>query len=224
MFDTRFGWQIYLASCALVSQRIEAISVVSIPLTNAIDLFTIALGVGEPSRVHHVGIDTGSFVTYAGGITPYIATKTTVDLQVPLRIDYAVGYAEGAYVNDTLLFESVDGNIGLQMQQVVVGKISKLTGFDGFDGLIGLNHPPLNEPSSFMNTPLTAFMWKRDLLKRNIFAISSKPTRSKTPETNGLLTFGGINKSLFIGQIYWYQCRTGSWWDWTVTISYGKRR
>lgn len=222
MFHTRFGWQIYLASCALVSQRIEGQSIVSIPLTNSIDLFTVALGLGEPAGVHRVAIDSGSYVTYAGGITPYVETKTTVDLQVPLRINYGYGYAEGAYVNDTVTLKSLDGNIGIDMKQVVVGKVSKLVGFDGYDGLMGLNYPPVNEPAVFMNRPFIWFMWERKLLKKNMFAVSSKPTRSKEPEENGVLTFGGIDQSRFIGQIYWYKCKTGSWWDWTAKISYGQ--
>ncbi|KAH9810818.1 aspartic peptidase A1 [Melampsora americana] len=221
MCHTKFGWQIYLASCALVSQGIQAASKVSIPVTNAIHLFTLPLGVGNPPGVHHVGLDTGSHAAYVGAIKPYVKTKTTVDLQVALRVDYAHGYVDGNYLNDTITFQSENGSGRIEMQ-TIIGNVSKLVGFDGFDGLIGLNIAPKNEPAYFMNTPLTVFMWQRGLLEKNMFGLSTKPTRSMKPEKNGMITFGGIDTSLFIGQISWYKCNTGSWWDWTATISYGK--
>lgn len=221
------GWTLRFTSCAILRLS-HAIAVqpstISVPLTNAINLFTIPMGVGDPSGIHHVGIDTGSLVAWCGAVTPYVKTQSTIDLQLPMRINYEFGDAEGTYVNDSITFKSDDGYHQIAMPKVTIGKISSPVGFDGYDGLIGLNPVPRESGpnSAIENQTLMVHMWNRGLLKKNMFAVSGKPTKSMTPEKNGLITFGGYEPSRFIGQMYWYECRSGSHWDWTATVHYGE--
>ncbi|KAH9812376.1 aspartic peptidase A1 [Melampsora americana] len=216
-------WTLHLASAALVSQAIGARSKISVPLTNTINLFTIPIGVGEPSGIHHVGIDSGSRVTWCGAVTPYVTTKSTVDLEVSMRIMYEYGDAEGKYVNDTVTLKSEDGYHQIKLPKVTIGKISSPIGFDDYDGLMGLNAIWKSDRSSEIeNQTLMVHMWNRGLLKQNMFAVSGKPTKSMTPEKNGVITFGGYEPSQFIGKMYWYSCKSGSHWDWTASVSYGR--
>ncbi|EGG09272.1 aspartic peptidase A1 [Melampsora larici-populina 98AG31] len=217
-------WIQHFTTCVLLSQSIQVRSKVSIPLTNAINLFTVPISIGDPSTIHHLGIDTGSLVTWCGAITPYVETKSTVNLNLPMQINYGFGDAEGVYVNDTISFKSEDNDHQIIMPKVTIGKISSPVGFDGYDGLIGLNPVPWeSDPNSIIETQtVMVHMWKRGLIQKNMFAVSGKPTKSMKPEKNGMITFGGYEPSLFVGELYWYDCYSGSHWDWTASVRYGE--
>ncbi|EGG09096.1 aspartic peptidase A1 [Melampsora larici-populina 98AG31] len=223
MLYIKIGCQVCFAAVVLVGHAIGARSKLSIPLTNTIDLYTMPMGVGEPPQFRDLALDTGSFVAWCGAVKPYVVTKSTVDLHINMRINYGVGFVRGSYVNDTITFESENGNERIEIPQVTIAKAATSVGIDGYDGVIGLNPAPKDDPSVVENRTLMTYMWNSGFLEKNMFSLSFKPTRSMTPEKNGVITFGGIEPSLFIGQLYWYNCQTnGHWWDWTVTISYGK--
>ncbi|EGG04340.1 aspartic peptidase A1 [Melampsora larici-populina 98AG31] len=218
-----FRWKVWFASHALVSHGVVARSKVSVPLTNTINLYTVPMGIGQPPQFRDLALDTGSFVAWCGAITPYVATKSTVNLNLHMHINYGVGYVDGSYVNDTITFESGNGGARIEIPNMTIGNATTSVGLDGYDGQIGLNPVPRKDPSVIENQTLMAYMWSGGFLEKNMFSVSFKPTRSMTPEKNGLITFGGIEPSLFIGQIYWYSCQTdGYWWDWTVDVTYGK--
>ncbi|EGF99545.1 aspartic peptidase A1 [Melampsora larici-populina 98AG31] len=155
-------WILHFPICVLLSQSIRVQSKVSIPLTNAINLFTVSIGIGDPSTIHHLVINTGSLVTWCGAITLYIPSPV---------------------------------------------------GFDGYDGLMGLNAVPWeSNPNLIIETQTVMVnMWKRGLIQKNMFAVSGKPTKSMKPENNGMMTFGGYEPSLIIGEMYWYDCYSGRW-------------
>lgn len=220
MLFISLGW-IYLSLCLLASEAVGIKSKVSLPITNAIQLYGIDVGVGDPPNVHRLAIGLGSSDTFFGAKKPYIPTRSTVDLNRPFHIDYMYGNATGRWVNDTVSFGS--GSNQIQMTNIPLGNVSSFIGFADFDGMLALNrvgesaaHPDIET----LWTPMS-YMWHRNLLKENVFSLSFKPTRTMEPEKNGMITFGGIEPSLFVGKLVWYSCKSYDAWDWTASISYG---
>ncbi|KAG0142223.1 hypothetical protein CROQUDRAFT_50609 [Cronartium quercuum f. sp. fusiforme G11] len=203
-----------------LSTSVLAKSKVSIPITNAIDLYTMPIKIGKPGHVHQLAIGTGTSDTFCGATRPYVATSTTIDLHRKFDEEYLYGNATGNWVNDTLTFGNDSSRIVLS--DVSIGNVSSFVGFDHFDGMIGLNRVGESKNYKTVWTPMS-YMWHRGLLQQNVFSISFKPIPTRTPEKNGVITFGGIDPSRYVGQIYWYPCQSFNAWDWTASISYGTK-
>ncbi|EGG07584.1 aspartic peptidase A1 [Melampsora larici-populina 98AG31] len=220
------GGMICLLACCLASGVIGTPSKFSLPLVNTINLHGIDVGVGDPPNVHRLAIALGISNTLIGAEMPYVPTRSTVDLNRPFQIDHMYGNASGKWVNDTISLGS--GTDQIVLPNIMVGDVSSgsFIGFGKCDGMFTLNRVgdtaahPENESDW---TPMS-YMWHRNLLEQNVFSLSFKPTRTLEPEQNGMITFGGIEPSLFIGKLYWYSCKSNTGWDWTVTISYGGKK
>ncbi|KAG0142801.1 hypothetical protein CROQUDRAFT_662053 [Cronartium quercuum f. sp. fusiforme G11] len=214
------------ASCLLFlicigAQKTDKVKL-SVPIVNTLNLYTISIGIGTPPRPHALGIATGSANTFAGALTPFLPSSTTITLQTSFFIPYGYGNATGTLISENITFGA--NKSSLTLPNVTLGNVSKLIGFDGVDGLLGLglsseSYPRDEENIGQLLTP-TGIMYDREVLEQVMFGISFMPTRS-APDQNGLITFGGVDPSRFVGELVWYPCSSYHTWDWKAKISYG---
>lgn len=220
------GWVICLSGCFLASVVIGKPSKFSLPLFNDINLYGIDVGVGDPPNVHRLAIALGTSNTLIGHEIPYVHTRSTVDLNQPFQIDHMYGKASGKWVNDTISLGS--GSNQIVLPKIMVGDVSSgsFSGFGKCDGMFTLNRvgDTAAHPEKESDWTPMLYMWHRNLLEKNVYSLSFKPTRTLEPEQNGMITFGGIEPSLFVGKLYWYSCQSNKGWDWTVEISYGSKK
>lgn len=97
---------------------------ISIPIVNALNLYTLTVGIGSPPSPHALGIATGSANTFAGAINPFYPTSSTIDLQRPLLIPYGYGNVTGSLLSDTLTFNGPEST--LTLPNVTIANVSKL--------------------------------------------------------------------------------------------------
>ncbi|CAH7676851.1 aspartic peptidase domain-containing protein [Phakopsora pachyrhizi] len=211
LFLTSLG-SINLCNCKLKS---------SFEISNQQNLYTISVGFGAPPTYHDLGISTGSANTFGGNVKHYQATNSSVDLKKNFFTPYGFGNVSGTLVKDLLTFGS-DNEV--RIHEAVIGNTSRAAGFESFDGLLGLglsaqSYPRNKENIGELMTPF-GLMYSRDMLEKATFGLSFMPSTSKV-ERNGLITFGGVEQSRFVGEIQWYSCSSYHTWDWTATISYG---
>ncbi|KAI0694704.1 acid protease [Earliella scabrosa] len=173
----------------------------NVPATNvAVGYITsVNVGSGDPPQQFDLLIDTGSSNTWVGAdlankLRPTQSTRLTLDL-------VAVVYGSGAFVGNEVL-DTVDLGHGLSIKNQSFGSALVAEGFDGFDGILGIGPTDLTcgtllgpDITSCVPT-ITDNAVAQGLISESVVGISFRPTTSES-NTNGELTFGGVNPSRF---------------------------
>ncbi|KAG0147168.1 hypothetical protein CROQUDRAFT_670709 [Cronartium quercuum f. sp. fusiforme G11] len=168
--------------------------------TNTIVSYLADIKVGVNGQSFKLIIDTGSSNTWIGSRKPLQRTSSTVLTGTKFSISYGSGSAWGDEVLD---------NISLSPSTTVkqsIGIASKSYGFSDVDGILGVGPSKLTlgtQSVSKQEVPtIIDTLFRAKKISRPILGVSFVPTRGDVTQ-NGRLTFGGVDNSLFLGQMAW---------------------
>ncbi|PCH34945.1 acid protease [Wolfiporia cocos MD-104 SS10] len=195
----------------------------TIPATNlAYVQYTASIGVGSPATYYNLIVDTGSSNTFVGTGKK---TKTSIPTGQEVNVTYGTGYFSGYEYLDQVTIAS-----GFVITNQSIGDALEYADFEGVDGIIGVGpidftpgtlYPDVNaEIPTVMNNAL-----EQGLISTEVLGVSFAPADSYS-DTNSVLTFGGIDSSLYIGDIAYTPVTAtepaGYYWDVNVTgATYG---
>ncbi|PCH39175.1 aspartic peptidase A1 [Wolfiporia cocos MD-104 SS10] len=173
----------------------------TIPATNlAYVQYTASIGVGSPATYYNLVVDTGSSNTFVGTGKKYVKTKTSIPTGQEVNVTYGTGYFSGYEYLDQVTIAS-----GFVITNQSIGDALEYADFEGVDGIIGVGpidltlgtlYPDVNaEIPTVMNNAL-----EQGLISTEVLGVSFAPADLYS-DTNGVLTFGGIDSSLYIGDI-----------------------
>ncbi|OAX34730.1 acid protease [Rhizopogon vinicolor AM-OR11-026] len=173
----------------------------NVPVTNLNYFqYVMYVGVGVPPTYYSLVVDTGSSITFVGTGKPYNRTSTSIATGQNLEVTYDLGYLAGPEYSDTITLSP-----DLVITNQSIGDAVTYTDWPGVDGVLGIGPVDLTVGSSSPNiTSLVPTVMdnarEQGLIQQQIMGVSFAPA-STDNEPNGLITFGGINSSLFIGNI-----------------------
>lgn len=188
--------------------------------------YVTSVGIGQPVSYYNLILDTGSSNTIFGVNKKYVHTKTTIPT--------------GQQISDTFGSSSFKGleyldQVTLAPQLVITNQsIAGATSSSGFEdsvqGILGLGPVDLTKgalpsaPDSIIPTVMDNAV-SQGLIKHKVFGISFAPS-TKEDDTNGAITFGGVDPSAYTGRITYVPITTtppsSAFWGIDVTrVRYG---
>ncbi|KAJ7680134.1 putative aspartic protease [Mycena rosella] len=169
----------------------------SAPVINEIFSYIAETVVG--SQTFNLIIDTGSSNTWVGATTKFVAGSTGKSTGDSVEVSYGSGSFSGTEFTDTVSI----GGTGVTGQSIGVAKTS--SGFEGTDGIVGFGPVDLTEDTVSGVSTVPTFMQNlvsQGVISENILGVSFAPlSGSDEEDTNGELTFGGVDDSKFTGSI-----------------------
>ncbi|KAG2143540.1 acid protease [Suillus bovinus] len=191
----------------------------------AYSYYTISVGVGSPPTYYNLIVDTGSSNTFVGTGTPYVKTSTSIFTHEKVNVTYHTGYFRGLEYLDRVTLAP-----GFVITNQSIGDALSYADFEGVDGVIGVGPVGLTEGSlsTNVNELVPTVMdnaLSQGLITKEILGISFAPATSYN-DTNGALTYGGIDSSLYTGEITYIPVTTtfpaSAFWGINVThATYG---
>ncbi|KAG0052558.1 hypothetical protein BGZ83_002436 [Gryganskiella cystojenkinii] len=170
----------------------------SVPAINADVSYLITVGLGTPAQNVDVIFDTGSSDLWvqSSAYDPS-QSSTAKDLGETWQIQYGSGDASGEEYTDI-------ATIGSYTFTQEFGIASTADGFDGISGLVGFGPDdlsPITNTGENIPTPVDN-LYKNGQISTNSVGVYFKAiTDGSTQETNGEVTFGGVDSSKYSGSI-----------------------
>ncbi|KAG2136371.1 aspartic peptidase domain-containing protein [Suillus bovinus] len=187
--------------------------------TNDVVCYTAAVGIGDPATIYNLLVDTGSSLTWVSAAS-YVKTSTSVDTGRPI----SSSYGSGTEYTDTVTL----GNLTIIQQPIGVISESTFTGITV--GVIGIGPLDLTEgilggsPPTATIPTVTDNLYIQDMISQIVVGVSFEPTTSES-DTNGELTFGGIDATKYTGAVAYTPLTTTEpasyYWGINESITYG---
>ncbi|EIW85612.1 acid protease [Coniophora puteana RWD-64-598 SS2] len=162
--------------------------------------YTTSVGVGNPPTYYNLVVDTGSSNTFVGTGKKYVRTNTSVSTNENVNVTYGQGFFTGKeYIDQVTLAP------GLVIKNQSIGDALKFAYFDGVDGIVGVGPVDLTtgtlapDENEAIPTVLNNAL-KQGLIEEEILGVSFKQA-GQYNDTNGALTYGGIDSSLYTGDL-----------------------
>jgi hypothetical protein len=169
----------------------------SAPVINEIDSYIAEVKVG--SQTFNLIVDTGSSNTWVGASTTFTAGSTGKSTGDAVSVSYGSGSFSGTEYTDTV---SVGGS---STSKQSIGVASTATGFTGVDGIIGFGPVDLTESTVTGATTVPTFLENlksSGVISTNVLGVSFAPeSGSDSNDSNGELTFGGVDSTKYTGSI-----------------------
>ncbi|KAG2363427.1 hypothetical protein BDR07DRAFT_1471318 [Suillus spraguei] len=195
---------------------------VDVPVVSDKYGYTVAVGIGEPPTTYYLIVDSGSANTWVGAGIMYVPTDTSVNTEEPVRKRYTSGSFSGMLWRDTVTLGDE-----LTITKMYIGVASTSQGIAN-DGILGIGPAELTR-GSLQKLPkdtiptITDYLYGRDLIRLHIVSISFQPATLGTDD--GVLTFGGTDPTMYIGNIEYTPIttttRSSSYWGIDQMITYG---
>ncbi|CCL98700.1 uncharacterized protein FIBRA_00704 [Fibroporia radiculosa] len=192
--------------------------------------YLVTVDIGNPPTTYNLVLDTGSSNTWVGDYTPYARTNTSFPTGEAINITYGIGYIGytpyartntsfptgqtlsitygGASMLGDEYYDEVTIAPGITIKNQSIGAATNITSFEsGVDGILGVGPVDLTmdsivgEPNTTIPTVINN-AYAQKLIPEQVIAVSFVPTTSNDT-TNGMLTIGGVDESLFIGPLLW---------------------
>ncbi|KAF9343100.1 hypothetical protein BGX26_006270, partial [Mortierella sp. AD094] len=204
---------------------------ISVPVENRATLHIVSVGIGSPATNYDLIVDTGSSNTWIGATTAYVKTSTSSQEsdnvnENNLRVEYGPGSFSGTEYIDQVTLGS-----GLVLPKQSIGVASQSKGFHGVDGILGLGPVDLTKGTLTPDTDSTVptvidNLFSDGTIPEHLYSVSFEPiTDSSGSQTNGEITFGGVDSSKFTGAITYAPITVTSpasnYWGIDASFSYG---
>ncbi|KAG2363667.1 hypothetical protein BDR07DRAFT_1471196 [Suillus spraguei] len=172
-----------------------------VPLANIYTSYIVQVGIGIPTTIYNLIVDTGSAITWVGASTRYEPTSTSFNTRQPMGQTYG-GYSHGMLWTDTTTF--VDG---LTIKRMPIGVASTSHGISADDTTLG----------TLQNSPRETIQTVTDLLY--IQGIISQPL------VGIFFYFGEIDPTMRISNVAYTPITTtrlsARYWGINQRITYG---
>ncbi|KAG1741518.1 acid protease [Suillus paluster] len=162
--------------------------------------YVMNVGVGDPPTYYSLVVDTGSSITFVGRSKPYNKTSTSIATGQNVEVTYGLGYLAGPEYYDTV---TLAPDIVITNQSI--GNVVAYTDWPGVDGVLGVG--PVNLTVGSLSPNITSIVPTvmdnarlQGLIQQQIMSVSFAPA-STDNDTNGVVMFGGVDSSLFVGNI-----------------------
>ncbi|OCH91612.1 family A1 protease [Obba rivulosa] len=178
-------------------------------VTNVADLYLATIGIGTPPTDYTVILDSGSSNTWVGANKSFVKTRTAKSTGQQIAVSYGSGNFSGEEYTDIVILSP-----GLAIQKQSIGVASTSQGLDGLDGILGIGPTDLTR-TTLVKTPnltiptVTDNAFSQGLISAKEVGISFEPTNSLS-DTNGVVSFGGVDSSRISGKIAYVPITTTS--------------
>ncbi|XP_056393561.1 pepsin A-like [Hyla sarda] len=188
------------------------------PLVNYMDnQYFGRISIGTPGQEFLVVFDTGSANLWVPSVScssmacsnhhkfnPQLSsTLQTTDETV--SISYGTGSMKGVLVYDTVQV----GSIVTTKQGLILSETeSFFLYYSHFDGILGLGYPSLSVSGT---APVFDNMWSEGLIPEDVFSVYLSSSNN-----NSVVVFGGIDDSLYTGNLHWVPVTHERFWQITI--------
>ncbi|KAL5536570.1 hypothetical protein ACEPAF_392 [Sanghuangporus sanghuang] len=160
--------------------------------------------------------------TNTGADKKYQPTSSSVNLGKNVSVSYGSGRMLGVEYNDTITLSA-----DLVIKEQSIGVANTTSGFAGYDGILGLG-PVATTANTVQNTSTVPTvmdnLYAQGKIQNEVFAVSFAPTTTE-PNGNGVITFGGVDESKYIGDITYVPITKASpaskYWGIDMNVTYG---
>ncbi|XP_072494525.1 gastricsin-like [Notamacropus eugenii] len=188
------------------------------PLTNYMDVsYYGEISIGTPAQNFLVLFDTGSSNLWVSSVYCQSEACTTHTQFNPsdsstftssdqtFSIEYGSGSLTGVFGYDTVTIQ----DISITKQEFGLSETEPGTDFEysNFDGILGLAYPAISAGGA--TTVMQGFL-QEDLLNEAVFAFYLSGYNS---DNGGEVTFGGVDTSLYTGDINWTPVTEEAYWQ-----------
>ncbi|KAI0760883.1 family A1 protease [Trametes elegans] len=178
----------------------------SAPATNQAVDYVTTVKIGSSSKEFTLLIDTGSSNTWVGSRplqNPFLPSGTTRLTGDIVSVQYGSGFVTGLEMADSITLGS-----GLTINDQSMGAALLSGGFSTVDGILGIGPTDLTCGTLLLNLgggsgcipTVTDNAFSQGIIPEHLVGISFEPTTT-LENTNGELTFGGIDSSKFTGPL-----------------------
>lgn len=219
----------------------------AIEASNTAVTYVASVGVGSPATQYSLVVDTGSSNTWIGADKSYNATSTSVDLHQNVSVSYGTGSFSGKECEYLLFLLAIVGTVlidislcidndtvtlssDLIIEQQSIGVATTSRGFDGYDGILGLGPAELTENTVTGTDEVRTVsdnLLSQGKISTEVLGVSFAPTTT-APNTNGVLTFGGVDTSKYTGEITYVPVTTeepaSHYWGIDQSLTYGDQK
>ncbi|KAG8221152.1 acid protease [Butyriboletus roseoflavus] len=184
--------------------------------------YTTRVGIGNPPTYYNLVVDTGSSNTWCGASSPYVRTPTSIDTGEAVNVTYWMGNFSGEEYLDQV---TLAPNLVLNNQSI--GDALSYHDMQGFDGILGLGPVDLtlNSLSPDRNETIPTVMnnlVSQGFIKNQVLGVYFAPATNSS-DTNGALTYGGADSSLYRGELTYVPMTdtypASSFWGINVTLA-----
>ncbi|KAG2357097.1 aspartic peptidase A1 [Suillus spraguei] len=194
------------------------------PAFNRDVTYITAVAIGSPPTTYNMIVDTGSSNTWLAASTKYVVTETSVNTHQHVEVVSPSGIFSGTEYLDTVILGS-----GITVTEQSIGVAITSTDFPtGVDGVLGIGPVGLTEGTlpqlSTMTIPtVTDNLYKQGAVSQDIVSAFFQPSNPQT-ETQGQLTFGGTDATMYTGDIAYTPITTANpastYWGIDGSITY----
>ncbi|XP_036390082.1 pepsin A-like [Megalops cyprinoides] len=194
------------------------------PMINYLDMEYYGIAsIGTPPQSFKMLFDTGSSNLWVASVycNSYACTNhkkydpslssTYVATNQYMSIQYGTGSMTGFLAYDTVNVAGI--NVPKQIFALSTTEPGNFLHYAPFDGILGLAFPSLSSGGA---TPVFDNMMKQGLVSQDLFSVYL----SREGSTGSMVTFGGIDQSLFTGSINWVPLTSETYWQ--IKIDYLK--
>ncbi|KAF8524829.1 acid protease [Hysterangium stoloniferum] len=208
----------------VIEGLLDELTGTNVPLTNTAVSYVASVGVGSPPTQYNLIVDTGSSNIWVGASQPYKQTSTSVKTPDTVEVSYGSGNFSGNEFTDQVTLAS-----DLVIKSQSIGVATTSNGFSGVDGIMGIGPTDLTlgtlKPNSAASIPtVTDNLFSQGSIPFNLLGVSFEPTTSAS-DTNGQITFGGVDSDKFTGEITFVPITSTSpastFWGIDQSITYG---
>ncbi|KAG2355239.1 family A1 protease [Suillus spraguei] len=153
---------------------------------------TVTVGIGNPTRIYNLIVDSASAITWIGAGTSYVSSAG-INTGTPVAVNYGYGSFQGTIFKDSITF----GTDVLSIDGMSFGVASTSVGFD-FDGVLGigpmgLTRGTMNPPNAILPT-VTDYLFYHHAISQPVVGIFFQPTGTNAVRYGyGEISFGGAN-------------------------------
>ncbi|KAI5834837.1 acid protease [Schizophyllum commune Tattone D] len=214
-----------LKTKALRSPGTVAAANLSEPVINEAVIYIAEVGVGSPPTTYNLIVDTGSSNTWVGAVTAYEPTSSSQSTGDIVQVTYGSGFFIGLEYIDTVTLTDE-----LVIPEQSIGAAFLASGFSPYDGILGIGPTELTSGTLLTSSEeiptVTDNLYNNGVISDWSVGISFAPTTSEEVQ-NGVLTFGGVDDSLYTGDINVFPKTTTEpathYWGYDQTVSYGSQ-
>ncbi|EIN06383.1 acid protease [Punctularia strigosozonata HHB-11173 SS5] len=161
------------------------------------------VNVGNPPSTYDLLIDTGSANIWVGARSTYKRTRTSRDTGNHVAVKYGSGSFSGEQYIDAVTITNA-----LKMRQQPIGGAKKASGFAeaGIDGVLGLGPRTLAQgtvDNTAMVPTVVDTLYGDHAIAWPAVGVAFAPYGAAYSTPNGALTFGGYDRTRFIGKLSW---------------------
>lgn len=193
------------------------------PVINEAVIYIAEVGVGSPPTTYNLIVDTGSSNTWVGAVTPYEQTSTSESTGDIVEVTYGSGFFIGLEYIDTV---TLSDDLVIPEQSIGAAFISN--GFSPYDGILGIGPTYLTTGTLLTSSEeiptVTDNLYTEGVISDWSLGISFAPTTEEEVQ-NGVLTFGGVDESLYSGELNIFPKTTTEpatyYWGYDQSVLYG---